>query len=138
MKNALRQNNSKFCLIGKINGLATEVRRARKCLINSKNEEAVWRHATRKKVVGVDIRHHLLAYAFLRGTPYKKLERCCAENNKPQAETIFKIVQAHAPVCVVTDMPMTKPSGEVCKVTVRGYYQVILKDVETWLTEEVV
>ena len=138
MKNALRQNNSKFCLIGKINGLATEVRRARKRLISSKNEEAVWRHAARKRVVGVDIRHHLLAYAFLRGTPYKKLERHCAENNKPQAETIFAIVQVHAPICTVEDHTMTKPSGEVCKVPVRAYYKVSLSDVQKWLTEEAV
>lgn len=129
MKNALRQNNSKFCLIGKINGLATEVRRARKRLINSKNEEAVWRHAARKRVVGVDIRHHLLAYAFLRGTTYKKLEPHCAENNKPQAETILKIIQAHAPAYIPYDS-FTK--------TVGGIYQVTLSDVQNWLTEEVV
>ena len=102
------------------------------------DEKAVWRYANRKRVVGVDIRHHLLAYAFLHGTPYSKLEKRCAENNKPQAEIIFKIVQAHAPKCTMDDFTMTKPSGEVCQIVIAAHYQVSLNDVETWLTGELV
>jgi len=48
-------------------------------------------------VVGIDIRHHLLAYALLRGTPYAALEPRCRLDNLPQAKSILQIIQAHMP-----------------------------------------
>lgn len=93
MKNILKHSNSKFCLIGKIKGLAAESKRTRQHLLKSKSEQSLWRLSCRKYMVGLDIRHHLLAYAFLRGTPYHKLEKTC--NSKPDTDIILKIVIAH-------------------------------------------
>lgn len=87
--------NSKFCLIGKIKGLANESKRTRSHLDTAKSEKIVYKLAIRKRVVGSDIRHHLLAYALLRGILYAKLEQNCREDNKPNANCILKIVHAH-------------------------------------------
>lgn len=95
MRNFLTHNDSKFCLIGKINGLSVESKKARKRILSAKNESAVCSFAGRKRIIGLDIRHHLLAYALLRGTPYSDLERNCREDNKPNAESILKIIQVH-------------------------------------------
>jgi hypothetical protein len=117
MKDALKHNFSKFILIGKIKGLATESKRARAHILRAKKEEAVWNLASRKRVVGIDIRHHLLAYAFLRGDSYRSVERKCADDNKPRADFIFKIIEAHAPKWTPTV----------------GTYNPTLADVNVWL-----
>ena len=124
MTNVLKHNNYKFCLIGKIKGLAVESKRTRTRLLHSKSDQAVWRLSYRKRIVGIDIRHHLLAYAFLRGTPYSMLERTCREDNKPDANLIFKIVQAHAPAFLPYDT-YTKTGG--------GSYTATLENVTDWL-----
>lgn len=90
-------NNSKFCLIGKIKGLAVEARRARVRLLKSKSDKVVWSLSHRKRLVGIDTRHHLLAYAFLRGDAYLLLEKRCREDNKPKSKLILEIVQQHVP-----------------------------------------
>jgi hypothetical protein len=117
MKNALKHNLSKFILIGKIKGLAVESKKARVCILKAKKEEAVWNLASRKRVVGIDIRHHLLAYAFLRGVAYHAVERSCAKDNLPNAAAIFKIIEAHAPKWTPTV----------------GSYNPSLADVNVWL-----
>lgn len=117
MKNALKHNFSKFILIGKIKGLACESKVARSRILKAKKEEAVWNLASRKRVVGIDIRHHLLAYAFLRGVEYRNVERSCAENNLPSAAMVYKIIEAHAPKWTPTV----------------GSYNPTLEDVTAWL-----
>jgi len=94
MKNVL-PDSSKFCLIGKIKGLAVESKRARVRLLNSKSEIAVCSLQIRKRIVGIDVRHHLLAYAFLRGDLYSSLEKKCRKDNLPNAKTILNIVLLH-------------------------------------------
>lgn len=118
MKNALKHNFSKFILIGKINGLASESKKTRARIIKAKKEEAVWNLSSRKRIVGIDIRHHLLAYAFLQGRDYHSVERACAKDNLPRADLIFKIVEAHAP----------KWTAHV------GSYNPTLNDVQVWLS----
>lgn len=39
-------------------------------------------------------RNHLIAYGLLRGVPYEKIERC-AEQNVPNASTVFEIMKTH-------------------------------------------
>lgn len=128
MKNALKHNYSKFILIGKIKGLAVESRTARARILKAKKQEAVWNLASRKYVLGIDIRHHLLAYAFLRGINYKKVEPSCAKDNLPNAGSVFKIVEAHAPKWIPYDVA-TKTGG--------GTYAPTLGDVNVWLTGEI-
>lgn len=124
MKNALKNNYSKFILIGKIKGLAGESKKARSRILKAKKEEAVWNLASRKRVVGIDIRHHLLAYAFLRGVSYKSVERSCGKDNKPWADRVYKIIETHAPVWIPYD-PIAKTGG--------GSYSATLNDVHVWL-----
>lgn len=127
MENALVQSNSKFCLIGKINGLALQSKQARRRLNKSaakKNLKGVWRAAYRKTIIGIDTRHHLLAYAFLRGIPYHTVEKKCGEFNLPNAASIFKIVEAHAPTWIPFNH-ITKTGGKV--------YKASLNDVNVWL-----
>lgn len=95
MSNFFKYNrDSKYRLIGKINGLAADVRRARFHLVKrAKEDKPTWMLANRKRSVGIDIRHHLLAYAFMRGTPYHQLERKC--RHKPTTTMIWEIVQYH-------------------------------------------
>lgn len=112
MKNALKHDFVKFILIGKIKGLALESKRARAGILKTKKEEAAYNLAARKQLIGIDIRHHLLAYGFLRGIPYQKLERHCGEFNKPKALAIFDVIGSHAP---------------------RAYSLPTLADVHAWL-----
>jgi len=91
MKNLLIYS-SKYCLIGKIKGLAVEAKRVRNRLLKSKSDLAISRQMYNKLAVGDDVRHHLLAYAFLRGTPYSVLEKKCRKDNKPNVKKILDIV----------------------------------------------
>ena len=129
MKNALKNSNIRFILIGKINGLAGQSRKTRSRIKKAKSisQEAVWPLIYRKHVLGVNTRHHLLAYAFLRGVPYRKVEPKCGQFNQPQAHQIFKVVEAHAPGWIPYD-PYTKVGGCVYKAT--------LEEVQAWLMEE--
>jgi hypothetical protein len=124
MKNALKNNNFKFVLLGKIKGLAGEVKHTRKRLLKSKSEKITYSLADRKRIVGYDARHHLLAYAYLRGVPYRKVEKNCALDNRPSPGLIFEIIEAHAPKWLPYDQ-YTKSFG--------GAYAVSLNDVHVWL-----
>lgn len=95
--NVLKGTNSKILLIGKIKGLAGEAKHTRQLLLKAKNEKRVWQCAYTKRVIGLDIRHHLLAYAFMRGAAYHTLEKKCRPECQPNAESILQIVHAHLP-----------------------------------------
>lgn len=97
MSNVLKGTNSRIRLIGKIKGLADQSKNTRLRLLKSKSDKQVWRYAYAKYIVGLDVRHHLLAYAYLRGTPYKILEKSNRPGHKPNAAAILQIVSAHAP-----------------------------------------
>ena len=49
-----------------------------------------------KRELGDHCRHHLIAYAILRGIAYDKVERC-SERNRPNPQRVLDIVVAHAP-----------------------------------------
>lgn len=125
MINALRRSDSIFLLIGKINGLSNEAKRARIRMRGAK--EKGYKFAQRKRLVGADVRSHLLAYAFLRGTPYRSVEANCREDNAPHEKAIFQIAQLHAPTYTVYD-PYTKTGGRS--------YSVKEEDIVNWLKEE--
>ena len=95
MKNKL-STNYKYCLIAKINGLAMEVKKARVASLQSETELTRNALADRKKFIGSDARHHLLAYAYLRGMPYAVVEKKHLPEKKPDAETILYIILCHA------------------------------------------
>jgi hypothetical protein len=97
MKNVLKGTNSKISLIGKINGLASQTKKTRRLIKKSKSPERNWKYTYTKYIVGLDTRHHLLAYAFLRGALYHNLERTCRPEHLPNAASILTIVQAHDP-----------------------------------------
>lgn len=96
-KNVLRGTNSKIILIGKINGLAAQSKKTRIRLLKKKSDKNI-KYAYTKYVIGLDIRHHLLAYAFLRGAEYHSLEKTCRLEHQPNAESILRIVHAHVSV----------------------------------------
>jgi len=124
MKNALKHNSQKFVMIGTIKGLAVEAKRARKLILGAHSNEALWSCTWRKKLVGANIRYNLLAYAFLKGMPYAKLEQKCREDNKPHATPIFAIVKANAPSWLAYDK-FTKQGG--------GPYVPTVEAVQAWL-----
>ena len=95
--NVLKGTNNKILLIGKIKGLAEESKHTRQLMLKAKTEKRVWQCAYTKRVIGLDIRHHLLAYAFMRGEAYHTLEKKCRPEHKPNAESILQIVHAHLP-----------------------------------------
>lgn len=47
-----------------------------------------------KRELGDHCRHHLIAYAILRGIAYDKVERC-SERNRPNPQRVLDIVVAH-------------------------------------------
>lgn len=95
--NVLKGTNNKILLIGKIKGLAEESKHTRQLIMKANSDKKVWRHAYTKRVIGSDIRHHLLAYAFMSGKAYHTLEKKLGSNNYPHPITILQIVLAHLP-----------------------------------------
>ena len=96
MKNLFKYNSeSRFCLIGKINGLAVQSKRARGRILKGKTVASVSRLTFRKLKLGIDVRHHLLAYAFMRGAAYRSIEKTCRKDNMPRANHILRIVNLH-------------------------------------------
>jgi hypothetical protein len=124
MENALKKNNNRFILIGKINGLASESKRARSRIKRAETPEEKYPITNRKQWIGYNTRYHLLAYAFLRGIPYRKVEAKCGEYNSPNAGEIFKIVEAHAPTWIPYDS-YSKTGGKK--------YSPTLADINVWL-----
>ncbi len=90
-------NICKVNFVGKINGLSEMSRKTSKILAAKKNLSSHKKDILkrRKVILGDDIRHHLLAYAFLLGKKYHDLESKCAEDNKPSVEHIFDIIKLH-------------------------------------------
>lgn len=128
MLNALKKNNSKFLLIGKIKGLANETRRARTSIDKhaaKKNIKGVVQTAYRKHIIGIDTRHHLLAYAFLRGVPYLEVEKSVPKI--PTPSLIFKVIEAHAPSWIPYDHK-NQCGGQI--------YRVTEDSVRAWLRSE--
>ena len=96
LKNYLYKNEVKYCLVGKIKGLAEENKKASLILKNKKYREGKgWIVARRVEALNSSTRYHLLAYAFLTGKRYSKLEAKCREDNKPKAKIIFDLVKSH-------------------------------------------
>jgi len=95
MKKVTISRDSKYCLIGKINGLSDAVKRARVRILNGKTDIARNERAISKRNIGIEVRHHLLAYAFIRDVPYLSVERTCRLENTPNAEHILKIINSH-------------------------------------------
>lgn len=87
----------KYNFVGKINGLSEVSKKTSKRLLKRKGLDPLKNRNLRwhKQLLSDDIRHHLLAYAFLFGKSYKSLESKCADNNKPSAEHILNIIQLH-------------------------------------------
>lgn len=126
MENILKRSSNKFVLIGKINGLASEARKARNRIKKAETTEKKWPIINRKRIIGINTRHHLLAYAFLRGIEYHKLEAKCGDGNAPIPSEIFKVVEQHAPTWIPYDF-YTKTGGSI--------YRFSLEDVQRWLLE---
>ena len=85
---------NKYVLTSKIKGLALNSKQLRKQIKNAfaKDKETVWLILS-KIHLGSLARHHLLAYALMRGKPYRQLESKCREDNKPNAEYILTVIQ---------------------------------------------
>lgn len=48
-----------------------------------------------KRQLGDDCRHHLIAYGYLRGVPYDRIETC-SERNLPDLRRLVALVNEHA------------------------------------------
>ena len=87
---------AKFLLIGKIKGLSEEskyiTKRFYKSNIDKRNVIIC-----NKYPISQDIRHHLLAYAFLRGKPYISMEKKYFNSGAPSPDSILKIIYNHLP-----------------------------------------
>lgn len=91
--------NYKYCLVGTINGLAEEIKRSRARIAKGRTDIYKNAEAETKKFIGNEARHHLLAYAFLNGTPYALIEKKCAEGNKPDPYKILDIAHRYINSC---------------------------------------
>jgi len=95
MRDYLKFTCYKYFVIGKIKGLAEESRRLRASILKNKNYPASQaRLMAADKALKSHIRHHLLAYAFLRGIPYSNIELKCATYNQPNPEFLVKIIKS--------------------------------------------
>ena len=131
-ENALFHNDSRYIISGTINGFSAEIKKVKTHMdkIPSKGESFVFnRLSLRKHVISDVVRHHLLAYAFLKGNPYLKVEKKYAQGNAPRAEYLFKIIKEHAPNYIWyqrESSPKKLSFGS-------KLYSVTLEDVKAWL-----
>lgn len=86
-----------ICLTAKIKGLASESQKLTSDIKSKKHkldkasyQSKYWWYYSHKRELGIDTRHHLLAYAFIRNIPYCKVENKC--EIKPSVDKIFKVV----------------------------------------------
>lgn len=96
MNNVINGTVFKFVLIGKIKGLAIESKRARNKLLKSKTIIKRQYFTNIKDYIGDSARHHLLAYAYMRGDNYFSIEKNCRANNKPNPDYLLKIIKQHS------------------------------------------
>jgi hypothetical protein len=81
-------------LIARIKGLAQQTAHIKKVFRNKSFDPNSWDYNSHKKYLGEDARNHNLAYAFMRGVPYNKIEP--KSHTKPHARSIAQIVvQTH-------------------------------------------
>ena len=80
-------------LRAKIRGLQATGSTIRRRISKSEKErrQRLWQL---KRELGDHCRHHLIAYAILRGVAYDKVERC-SERNRPNPQVVLDIVVAH-------------------------------------------
>lgn len=94
-------NDQRTYLKVKLKSLAAEakiIRAEEKKAKKYKNQELLsGLELHRKDVVRSAARHTLLAYAFIRGVPYKKVEAKCAK--APDLKRIMAMVQKYGPAC---------------------------------------
>jgi hypothetical protein len=107
----------RICLKAKIKGLSAEAIILRKKHKTASKEDK-FHFYNLKQYIKRDVRHHNLAYAYLRGIPYNALERSC--NEKPNPDLILKIVMVHDVWCNF------------------AYWQEHLKKINNWLNGTVV
>lgn len=89
-----------ICLTAKIKGLASESQKLTYKIKNVKSSNlelkkrisTIWWCSVYKRDLGIDTRHHLLAYAFIKNIPYSKVESKC--EIKPSIDKILKIVMS--------------------------------------------
>lgn len=101
MKNILQKTVSKIILIGKIKGLAAESKHTSNLKNGTSFVPKKYKYSNNKRIIGLDIRHHLLAYAFLSGKQYSVLEKKCRVGNEPRAADIVNIAMLHVPEYVI-------------------------------------
>lgn len=102
----------RFILIGKIKGLAIELRRARQRFLKNKSTASMADTYSRMYLISYYLRHYNLAHAFLKGQSYRKIERSSKE--RANNGTIYDII--------VEILPWYK-SNEECS----------LKAIQNWL-----
>lgn len=117
-----------FRLVGKIKGLAAEVKRTKTWFKETKVNSKKWWIQRLEVSLGIDTRHHLLAYAFIKNKPYHELEAKCSI--KPNPNLILKIVQQHSPIFRV----FSKTNGKICFLNLSD--ELMFKEIEEWLNGE--
>ena len=94
----------KIRLVSRLRGFEQEAKSLRIKIKKAEDKERPsWRLRQAKQVIGVDARHHLLAYAFLRGIPYKCLEPKCRDKNEPNVEMIISVAATFSPNSITDD-----------------------------------
>ena len=85
---------TKYRIVSKIKGLAAEIKRINQAIKENKKDNR-WQWQGIKHALATDARHHQLAYAYLRGVPYKFVEISCGEHNKPSLLQLLRILEAN-------------------------------------------
>lgn len=94
----------KIRLVSRLRGFEVEAKSLRVKIKKAQDKERpAWRLRQAKEIIGVDARHHLLAYAFLRGIPYKALEPKCRDENGPNIEMIISVATLFSPSYITDD-----------------------------------
>jgi len=91
----------KHLLVGQIKGFALEAQHLRKEIKKALKEEYKWKYAYVKHKIGWQSRHLLLAYACIRGVPYRVVEPSYRAGNAPSPKLLLEIIKANSPYAMV-------------------------------------
>lgn len=133
-------NTNNFRLVGKIKGLSMEILHLKKRPIKNKYLEGYlssqWWNQKVNLALKTDVRHHLLAYAFIknlksRALPYTKVEQKC--EIKPSTKEIVQILLNHNFLQVASK----NWKGEPCVIVKQFNEENFGIEVTKWLNGEV-
>lgn len=82
----------------------------------------------KKNQVGYECRHHLAAYALMRGLPFSMVESKCKDGNYLRASKVMKILEEHSPYQRISIPNAMGGTTRLTKWTIEAVKDKLIRD----------